>query len=295
MNENVPVGIITGYLGAGKTTLLKNIIKSIPGKLAILINEFGEIGIDSTLVKGDNVDMKELLNGCVCCSLTGEFQAAIDEIMEKVKPEMIIVETTGVAEPDAMITNMDDIKGVYLDSVVTVVDADAFLKFPNLGHTGRVQIESADVLILNKVDLVKSEDMENIRESLLALNSRASVIETTYSNVDTKKIFWLDIERPPMKKHGLHEPFFVDSFVYKSDNMMNKSNFMKFVSELPKEIYRMKGYVKFDNGSYFINYVNGRHDISKSNDETCKIVFIGNGISKFEKNVLKDLNNCELI
>ena len=295
MNDKVPVGIITGYLGAGKTTLLKNIIKSVPGKVALLINEFGEIGIDSEVVKGDNIDIKELLGGCVCCSLTGEFQAAVDEIMAKVKPDMIIVETTGVAEPDAMMTNLDDIKGVYLDSVVTLVDAEAFLKFPNLGHTGRVQIESADVLILNKVDLVKSEDMEMIRESLLALNSRANVIETTYANVDTKRIFWLDIEREPLKKHGVHEPFFIETFVYKSENLLNRSRFMRFVSNIPDDIYRMKGFVKFEEGSYFINFVNGRHDISKIDDCSSKLVFIGTGISKHEENVIKDLNNCELV
>src|SRR3989344_6787982 len=103
-----PITIITGYLGSGKTTLLKHILKETKDKLAIIMNEFGEIAIDSKIIKGKNINMKELAGGCVCCSLTGEFEAAINEIIQNIKPDSIIVETTGVAEPDAMMVDIEE-------------------------------------------------------------------------------------------------------------------------------------------------------------------------------------------
>ena len=95
-----PITVISGYLGAGKTTLLRSIIKNLDKKFAILMNEFGEVGIDAQIIKGKNVDVQELSGGCVCCSLTGEFEFAIKEIIQKYNPEIIIVETTGVGECD---------------------------------------------------------------------------------------------------------------------------------------------------------------------------------------------------
>src|SRR3989304_9553565 len=101
-----PITLITGYLGAGKTTLLRNILDNADRKIAVLMNEFGKIAIDSQVIKGKNIDMVELRGGCVCCSLTGEFEAAIKEIIEKTKPDAIVVETTGVAEPDAVVIDI---------------------------------------------------------------------------------------------------------------------------------------------------------------------------------------------
>src|SRR3989338_4965688 len=96
----IPITIITGYLGAGKTTLLRNILNNADQKLAVIMNEFGEINIDGKTIKCKNVNMTELLGGCVCCSLTGEFEAAIKEIIEKVKPDAIVVEKTRGSEPE---------------------------------------------------------------------------------------------------------------------------------------------------------------------------------------------------
>src|SRR3989338_7690024 len=134
-----PITIITGYLGSGKTTLLLHILNETKDKLAILMNEFGEIGIDGKIIKGKNINMTELQGGCVCCSLTGEFEAAIKEIIKKVKPDAIGVETTGVAEPDAVVVDIqDNLPELRLDGVITVVDSDAIIKFPTIGHTGKM-------------------------------------------------------------------------------------------------------------------------------------------------------------
>ena len=288
----VPVSIITGYLGVGKTTLLKKIISDTKKKIAILMNEFGEIGIDTKIMKGKNVDMMELLGGCVCCSLTGELTAAIEEILKKVKPDMIVIETTGVAEPDAMIANIDDVEGVRLDSVITIVDADAFVNFPRLGHTGRVQIENADVIILNKVDLVHTSQIDEIEHALQELNPRAPIIKATYSNLDTRVLFGLETERA-VAEHGTHDATIIDSFVYRSDRIHERSRFLKFASDIPKEVYRAKGFVNFSDGTYLFNFVNGRYDMSKSDKQDTEIVFIGVDIDRLEQETIESLRSCQ--
>lgn len=288
----VPVTVVTGYLGSGKTTLLKRIIEGSDRRMAVLMNEFGEIGVDSKVLKGSNVDMVELLGGCVCCSLTGEFEAAVREILEKVKPEMIVVETTGVAEPDALILNLGDMEGVRLDSVVTVVDADAFLRFPSTGHTGRVQIENADLIILNKVDLVGAGDIPRIESALRQLNPRALIVKATYANVDTGILFGFDVERR-VEPHGHHDLSTMESFVYRSDRVHSKPMFAAFLLGMPREIYRSKGQVRFPDGMYMFSYVNGRHELSRTTGvEETEIVFIGDGIKKFEGRVLDGLKGC---
>ena len=109
MAARIPITLITGPLGSGKTTLLRHILATRPAKIAIVMNEFGEIAIDTKVIEGKNVRISELGGGCVCCSLLGEFEAAVTEILEKVAPEIIVVETTGLAEPEALVFNIQEI------------------------------------------------------------------------------------------------------------------------------------------------------------------------------------------
>src|SRR5262245_9889312 len=126
MPPRVPLTLITGFLGSGKTTLCRHILTSVDKKIAFLINEFGEIAIDSLVIQGTNILMTELAGGCVCCSLIGEFEAAIEEILARATPDLIVVETTGIAEPDALVIGVqENLPGVRLDGVITICDADS--------------------------------------------------------------------------------------------------------------------------------------------------------------------------
>lgn len=292
MSGKTPLTIITGYLGAGKTTLLRKILKQTKRKIAILMNEFGKIRIDAKVIEGKNVKMKEISGGCVCCSLAGEFEAAIKEIVEKVEPEIIVVETTGVDEPDAIIINVGGIPEVKLDSVVTVVDADGLIRFPRLGQTGISQIETADIILLNKIDLVKKNQLDDLEKSIRAINKRAQIFRTVRCEIDASLLFGLEIEKKisEMHKHRAEE---IQSFFYASEKVLDKKKFNEFVSELPLEIYRVKGFVKFSDASYLFNYVSGRWDYEKFPAKKNEIVFIGKNILKFKEKILQEIKDCE--
>src|SRR4026208_2019793 len=167
MITRTPITLITGPLGSGKTTLLRHILATQREKFAIVMNEFGEIAIDTKVIEGKNVRIAELGGGRVCCSLLGEFEAAVNEIIEKVAPERIVVETTGLAEPEALMFNVQEaLPQCRLDGVVSVIDADMLIRFREPAHTTRLQIEGADILLLNKIDLIEPGQVKPLETKL---------------------------------------------------------------------------------------------------------------------------------
>jgi len=281
-----PIAIISGYLGSGKTTLLKNIIENLDRKFAILMNEFGEVSIDTQIIKGKNVDIQELSGGCVCCSLTGEFEFAIKEIIQKYKPEIIIVETTGVAEPDAIVFDVEEnLKEVKLDTVIIVVDVDSFVRFPSIGKVGEAQIEVADVVLLNKIDLVDEEQIREIENKIKQINPRAHLFKTKYCEIDIDLLFSLEVEHRERKLHKKEEHTRMESFILDVDRKIPKAQLESFLNSIPKEVYRLKGFVNLDGKSNLVNYVAGRWDLEEKEGEK-KLVFIGEEISKIKNKLI---------
>ena len=288
-----PITIITGYLGAGKTTLLRNILKNTDQKLAIIMNEFGEINIDGKIIKGKNVNMTELLGGCVCCSLTGEFEAAIKEIIGKVKPDAIVVETTGVAEPDAVVVDIhDNLPELRLDAVITVVDADAIIKFPAIGHTGKAQIEMADIILLNKIDLVDKKQLKEVENKIKTINNNSIIPKTKNCNVDNEVLFGINTKKTA-KRHKAHE-IKEQYFKFETKRLINKEKFDDFVKNMPKNVYRAKGFIKSNKKDLLFNYVAGRYDFEEFKADKTELVFIGENIDKVKNNVLKELEKTLL-
>ena len=285
-----PITIITGYLGSGKTTLLKKIINESRQKLAIIMNEFGEINIDGKIIKGKNVDISELQGGCVCCSLTGEFEEAVKEIIQKVKPDAIVVETTGVAEPEAIVIDVqENLPDVRLDSVVTIVDSDAVIKFPAIGHTGKMQIEIADIILLNKTDLIDKTQLTLVENKIKSINNKATMLKTIKCNVSINYLFGINKKKFIKKheKHKIKESF----FSFETEKQISKGKFEKFVKNIPKDFYRAKGFVNTGKGSFLFNYVNGRYELEKFSAKVTELVFIGENIKKYKEKIIKKLKN----
>lgn len=294
MQIRTPLTVITGPLGSGKTTLLRHILESVPKKIAILMNEFGEIAIDAKIIQGKNVQIADLGGGCVCCSLLGEFEAAVDEIINTVDPDYIVVETTGVAEPDALVFDIQDsLQRVRLDGVVTVIDADSMVKYPAVGHTTRIQIEAADTLLLNKIDLVSNKELESIKEKLHSLNKTASILLTQRGKVDPDLLFGISRERIQAPPHHVHQPEF-ESFSYTTTATLNRQCFKEFADNLEADnVYRAKGFVRFGEDIYLFNFVAGRWELETFVQEATELVFIGKQVNQRKAEILERLNKCE--
>src|SRR3989338_207310 len=289
----IPITIITGYLGAGKTTLLRNILNNADQKLAVIMNEFGEINIDGKTIKGKNVNMTELLGGCVCCSLTGEFEAAIKEIIEKVKPDAIVVETTGVAEPDAVVVDIqDNLPELRIDGVITIVDSDAIIKFPNIGHTGKMQIEMADIILLNKTDLVDKKQLKEVENKIKPINENSIILATKNCDVNDEILFGVNTKKTA-KKHKAHE-IKEQYFKFETRKLIDKEKFEELVKSMPKNVYRAKGFVKTNKGDLLFNYVAGRHELEEFKADKTQLVFIGKNIDKIKNYIIDELKNIEL-
>jgi G3E family GTPase len=185
----IPVTVLTGYLGAGKTTLLNRILSEPHGKkYAVIVNEFGEIGIDNELIVNADEEVFEMNNGCICCTVRGDLVRIIDGLMRrKGKFDAIIVETTGLADPAPVAQTffMDEAVGAKtkLDAVVTVADAMWLKDRLKDAPEAKNQIAFADVILINKADLVSPADLDELEARIRAINPYAKVHRTERANV----------------------------------------------------------------------------------------------------------------
>ena len=294
MQPRAPITLVTGPLGGGKTTLLRHILAIRPGKIAIVMNEFGEIAIDAKVLEGKNVRIAELGGGCVCCSLLGEFEAAVTEIIQRVEPDIIIVETTGLAEPEALVFNIQEaLPQCRLDGVVSVIDADMLVRFPELGHTTRLQIEGTDILLLNKIDLIEPRQIEPLEAKLREINPTAPIVRTERCRIDPELLFGIGGEKKGASPRHKHQPEF-DSFTFTSKKKFSRDCFQAFADHLPSSVYRAKGFVRFEASAQLFNFVAGRWDLEPFQSAETQLVFIGKEIAPEKSSIIAALKDCEL-
>jgi len=200
----IPVTVLTGYLGAGKTTLLNRILTEEHGKkYAVIVNEFGEVGIDNDLVVGADEEVFEMNNGCVCCTVRGDLIRVLQGLMKRKGGfDAIVVETTGLADPGPVAQTFfvdDDVKArTYLDSVTAVVDAKHILLRLSDSKEAVEQIAFADQIVLNKTDLVSEDDLRHVEARIKRINPLAPIHRAQRSNVPLDAIIGkhsFDLER----------------------------------------------------------------------------------------------------
>jgi G3E family GTPase len=259
------------------------------------------------------VRIAELGGGCVCCSLLGEFEAAVNEIIEKIAPERIVVETTGLAEPEALVFNIQEaLPQCRLDGVVSVIDADMLIRFPELGHTTRLQIEGADILLLNKIDLAEPGQIESLEMKLLEINPTATIIRTERCRIDPELLFGIgrspceirsrvmmpsamsDIsrgERKIARPEHQHQLEF-ESFGFTSNKTFSRNCFEDFASSLPGSVVRAKGFIRFADSAQLFNFVAGRWELELFESDRTELVFIGKNIAAEQEAIVRALNEC---
>jgi G3E family GTPase len=260
----VPVSVITGYLGAGKTTLLNRLLTQEHGKkVAVIVNEFGEVGIDSQLIIDADEEILEMNNGCICCTVRSDLIRIFNSLMEKQdKFDYLVIETTGLADPAPVIQSffVDEVmrSKTQLDAVITVVDAK-HIKAHWDSDEVQEQIAFADVLLLNKTDLVSPEQLDELEQRIRNMTGFAKIYRTQNSDVPIDAI--LGIKAFDLKQ-ALHiDPEFLNETAHEHDESVfsvaivqpgavDGDKFNRWMYQLLQEkgtdIFRMKGILDID-------------------------------------------------
>ena len=254
-NKKISITIINGFLGSGKTTFLNNCIHQLfkkDEKITIIMNEFGSFDVDSLLIEED-ITVKSLINGCVCCDLNNDLVLQLQSLIKAGESQHILIESTGIAHPLEVFAACQDptiVNDVEIPEIIGLVDA---LRFNNrMKYTAETnelmeeQIKYSDVIILNKMDLVTQVELENIKKQLVSINNKATIYVTTYSKLDdvVVKNKSADINRHVHIHH--HN---VQSMKYTFSTPIDRQLFYQFIMRLPDEVFRLKGFVKFKDQS----------------------------------------------
>jgi G3E family GTPase len=188
--SDLRINLLFGFLGSGKTTLLRRILGERAGerKMAVIVNEFGDVGVDGEVISGSNVNLVELTSGCLCCTLRGSLMSAVEELREKAAVEQIVVEATGVASPGDMLEDLNEsriARQLDVGPLITVVDAPKFTRLRQmLGEFYEEQVENADVLVLNKIDLATPGELDEAKAVVREINPDAVLLFAEQGDTD---------------------------------------------------------------------------------------------------------------
>lgn len=296
--------IITGFLGVGKSSMLVNTVKSHfqDKNIALVVNEFGEIGVDQNILKNVHSDVIEISEGCICCQMAEEFEDGVIEILGKYNPDIIFVETAGITEPFPVFMSLQNL-GISVEGVICVVDAKNYDSYIH-NATAKYQIGGSNIIVLNKTDLVNDEELTQAKKDIVALKEKHDIKNTMTGKKVFNSYFLHETEQGILGEEVFEGVYEIDEIVglandYHQHNLEDHDRFeqriLKISEEiifdqldnllkiLPTNIYRLKGMIKTKDvpTPLVLNYSFGNvsyEEVSDYNGESL-LVFIGEEIS----------------
>lgn len=296
----IPTTVVNGFLGSGKTTIITHLIDELTQKKEKVIyikNEIGETDLDAQLMRGKNIIAKELLNGCICCTLIGPFLASIDEVIKTYSPDRIIIESAGSADPASLALMVENHPLLKRDCVLTIIDVVNFSGFEKINQVVLRQAEFTDLIIFNKVELVDEQRKIQVVGYVREINEKAPIIEAKQGKVAADLVFGLKnseikfINEPHNHSKDHEHDDEITAFSISGENHINKISLESLLRNLPKNIFRVKGYFVDDQGTWIANKVFQRTDFTPSANNDLsgyKFIFIGYKTENNKTQIVKE-------
>ena len=294
--------IITGFLGVGKSSMLTNTIKNHfrDKKIALIVNEFGEIGVDQNILKNVHSDVIEISEGCICCTMAQEFESGVIEIINKYDPEIIFVETSGAAEPFPVFLSLQNL-GISVEGVICVVDAKNYVSYMD-NPTAKYQVGGANIIVMNKTDLVNEKELTQAKKDMIGYKETHDIKNTMTGKKVFNNYFIHMAEQGIVGKEVFEGTYQIDEIVdlvntYQDHDHQHEdidrvvanlhqdivfNDLDELLKALPQNIYRVKGMVKVNDvpTPLIVNYSFGNVSFEelRDYDGDSILVFIGDGI-----------------
>jgi G3E family GTPase len=292
--------VLTGFLGSGKTSFLQHFIEyqvQLNRFVAVIQNEIGEIGLDGKLLDHDYA-VTEIDEGCVCCTLVGNLKKAIHQMLSSFHPDYIVLETSGLANPYNLLDEIFEVDElVRFDSITTVVDGLNIEESLDTYYVAREQIKAADILLVNKRDLLNEIQLRKINRKLKEMNPTAPILLTRQGDINPALVYGVDPQDEPVEahrnklqrethhKHHSHEFDGLSSYKISLAGPLKRERFIETIQSIPRSVFRIKGVVEFtdDDKPLFFQYVGGRFEFSEFNNPKMSdrfLVLIGQNMHK---------------
>jgi G3E family GTPase len=316
--------LITGFLGSGKTTLLKNILSweaDLSGTV-VIVNELGKVGIDGALLQKSGSDVIELTSGCICCTMKLGLIDTLKDVWQRFHPERILLEATGVAEPNSVASVLQDevLKRVMeIRSIITVLDIRFWMGRDRLGTFFMNQLKQANLILLNKIDTAEMAAVPKVLKEIHEALPGSKTVPTTFCEVDPE-ILWVgdhgkttgeelfEYYRPILASrtaqemdspHSTHDELplshreangFV-TFSFREIKPFDEGCFERFLEQVDWELFRIKGLVRFPDRTVLLNFAGGRGEsVPWDGDQMTSLAFVGWRVVEVE--VIKQLKEC---
>ena len=303
--------VVTGFLGAGKTTLLRRLLRSAftaRRRIAFIVNDLADVDVDGQLLAseaGSDGLVVRLSSGCICCTIRGEFEVTVQRIIEAHQPDMLIVESSGVTNPQTVLHGLKHPR-LRLDAVITVIDAERFLEYMRYSAAVETQVYMADFVLLNKRDLVTAEQLAEVEAQVRRFNAKCAILYTQHADAPLEVLFGahaahVQRDLPALDAHDhdhlRHDE--IESLTLTAPAVLAEDKLADFLrSEAVRDVYRAKGFVQIagDDGPSLFNFVPRRFGLERLPRDLAGgqrfIQFIGRRLTQREAALRAGLLGC---